>query len=851
MYDYLFYIFILSLRDCTGRCSGLAKIDTCGYCTGPGTSLTYNQNLDCTGVCNGPFRADSCNVCQLPGPDGSITSHADCANVCFGTARLDRCTICYGGNTGLLANQTVDICGECNGDNATCVGCNGVLASEPVAVDSCGECGGNDCGCFKISGISPMRGPRTGGTSITIKGAGFFRNASSYDKSAPNCGVPFSNTDGTAILPQCQFTSLSSGETAIGAPAYIVDHQTIMCTTAPVVGHQDNPQYSLSVRIDGGPYSASIPFIYDDYAPISIIEVRPTRAPINSNTTVTFVGKSFINTADMSCLIEGFRDCVEDSPAAGYLTYPAVFLSTSAITCFLPPSTIPCQFRLFLSLDGQMSGVIQTTNEFSTFTYAHSSPDVTSIHFSPDLTNLVISFDQQAELVNNMPLSCAAIFNTDTLQLLGNGDANCSWSNTAQREVHVSLPASATMQVNSPIRFKNGVVQTRGQRHSFEITDTPILVSDERNAVKPVAVLAGPTSVPVCGEAMYTAGESLHPGYKGFQYRWSLYTNDATITHFYSLVTELKNLASTTSTISLPTNLFLLNTEYHLQVTVINSVGLSDRATLTLTKDSSASLQVSIPGPTRYTLQHGEGIPLESRVITNDCIKLTGVLTIQWRLQRVVDTRRMLLQDQQLSPDVYTNTTTLSIPSTALAANSTYVVTLTVQETSQSLTATKQVTLSILNDTLVARIHGGNKTVSTSQTIVLDGRTSSVVSYHPSAATFTWQCSVLGSGAPCYNTTHDTPTAISLPQISLISLPASELKEGATYRFSLMLKQGVFSSQTSASVEVKPSTTSAVVVEILTPTSPMIATEEVTIEALVWSLVPVSARWESVSKLGE
>ena len=96
----------------------------------------------------------------------------------------------------------------------------------------------------------PARGPRSGGTMITIKGAGFFKNStSSYNPSAPNCGVPTKNPDQTVVTAQCRLVAQLTGETVFGTIAFIVDHQTIMCTTGNTVNHdQESSQYSLSVR---------------------------------------------------------------------------------------------------------------------------------------------------------------------------------------------------------------------------------------------------------------------------------------------------------------------------------------------------------------------------------------------------------------------------------------------------------------------------------------------------------------------------------------------------------------------------------------------------------------------------
>lgn len=232
-----------SHSDCAGMCFGNATIDDCGDCTGPGTGLYFNQNLDCTGVCDGPFAADSCGICQLPGEGGVVVENRDCAGVCFGDARLDMCGVCYDGSTNVSANSTVDVCGVCNGDSTSCFGCDDVVNSGRT-VDRCGTCDGNNCGCFKIDFITPERGPRTGGTEITIYGAGFFLNDSSipgysFEPESDNCGAPLRFPSGESISIACRFLTANSEQQLRGFSTPM-DQSSIRCITESTV---DFPTY--------------------------------------------------------------------------------------------------------------------------------------------------------------------------------------------------------------------------------------------------------------------------------------------------------------------------------------------------------------------------------------------------------------------------------------------------------------------------------------------------------------------------------------------------------------------------------------------------------------------------------
>ena len=90
--------------------------------------------------------------------------------------KLFRCGYCTGGNTSRPDTFGKDACGVCDGDNSTCKDCSGVINGGKT-YDRCGECkDANDptrnTGCIKLFFAGPFSGPMTGGTEITIEGAG-------------------------------------------------------------------------------------------------------------------------------------------------------------------------------------------------------------------------------------------------------------------------------------------------------------------------------------------------------------------------------------------------------------------------------------------------------------------------------------------------------------------------------------------------------------------------------------------------------------------------------------------------------------------------------------------------------
>ena len=836
---------IHSHRDCADLCFGSAIIDDCGDCTGPGTSLSYNELKDCTGICGGPYRADSCGNCQFPDSNGRIAEFQDCAGVCNGSALLDFCGGCYGGNTSTLANSTVDTCGVCGGVNTTCIGCDDAVDSGRI-IDECGDCGGNDCGCFQASHIIPSRGPRTGGTEVTVHGSGFFLNDSSllgftFDPETENCGAPFRYpTTLEFIAVSCQFTAPGRQFTVFGVA---VDQRRVLCVTESTEEFQPFvPGFSVRVRIASGLFSNPIDFFYDDYSSINVSQISPTDTEIEQETTVTFSGVNFINAAAAACLLYNFDTCVSTSQASTVMV-PATYYNSTSLSCLLPVANIPCQVTIRLSLDGQESGIIYTTQ----FRYQFSAPLVTSVHFSDDLTNLIVRFDRRVAVSNDLPLSCENTFSSNTILLFGGSSALCYFSTDLQDEITIELPPNASIKVGSSLLFLNSAVVTSGHQYSYAVSDK-LLVGD---SIRPVAVLNGPSSIPPCGSVMYSAIDSLYPGYGSLEYRWSIYTQDSMTDSFDKVIDYLDSLSRFESVIALNTTYFISGIDYYLEIVVANSIGLvSKPISLQLSKDSTPQIHVYIQGSTYREIYESEDLLVQSNVMLPDCGDPIGQVDFKWDVVQIVEPRQPLLSRVDFS-GVDRTSADIFIPANNWVQNTRYNLILTVRADDNTI-AVAQLLVSILPTTIEARIHGGDRTVTQNRTLILDAR-SSIENANLQSTMYTWSCSVIGSFEPCYNQSESRLIPVIIPQSSFVSIPSQLLIPNQSYNFTLVLSQGLQRAQASVVVDiVPPAPARPPIVEILPFLSVDVSSRPVTIEALVYSSEMIeSVSWNTLDLPGE
>jgi hypothetical protein len=86
----------LITSDCFGQWGGVAILDECDICNGPGLNeedCCGDETPDCLGECNGNATVDECGLCDT---DTSNDCVQDCLGEWGGSAPLDECGICEG-----------------------------------------------------------------------------------------------------------------------------------------------------------------------------------------------------------------------------------------------------------------------------------------------------------------------------------------------------------------------------------------------------------------------------------------------------------------------------------------------------------------------------------------------------------------------------------------------------------------------------------------------------------------------------------------------------------------------------------------------------------------------------------
>ena len=815
--------------DCNGVCNGLAVIDECGDCVNGTTGRVFNQRMDCRGSCDGRYTKDPyCGLCQ----ESSVAplDYRDCAGNCFGNAFIDECGECSAAYSGSGTSIT-DVCGICGGNGTTCAGCDGVQGSQKI-LDNCGVCGGNDCSCFKITSIEPNRGPSKGGTKITVKGAGFTFMSNMPSKFTDACGGALRDSRGDTIHAQCKLESPKQQWQGI---AQLIDHRTIVCTTPDsTVFAQRVFQFCLKVAVGTGKFTKECihtTFTYDDTANTRIDDITPTAGIIGHTTAVRLLGDNLFDSEPAQCLLSDFGDCnvpAEFIRADGFISVDATFVNVSEYHCFLPAFKSSCRVTIALSLDGQQSGVLDSS--FRHFTYFASAPEIVNVTFSDDVTTLVVVWDRAIETANRSDFTCRDIWDDASYYLLGGSTSTCSFQTYERKAVVVLLGSTATVSPGSVVTVKDDVIWTLGETFSYNATNASAMVSSLAQKLIPVSVIQASNVVPACGH--YTADGllSYNSGYRDLEYIWGLATEDSSTPHFLQLQRHLASFGRFSATIALNSKLFVVGVQYYLELQVSNVVGETSNLTrVPLTKAEADAPVVSIMGLSEQMLEVSKMAVFKGNVRLSECSN-ASTLSFLWRIlipstQRGVDDQVIDLEESERA--------TFVIPPHTLQPGIRYDLLLTVSSENASSTASTAVRTVVAP--IRAVILGGNRTVSRNSTFTLDASHSIDFAESRVNAEFEWIC--LRRHTVCYDDHDPHRRPINIPREESVDIDASRFAAGKTYVFTVVVRKDGRSDSTAVEITISNFT---VPVVTIWPVHRFISPhEKLSIRATVLSYLPV------------
>ncbi|XP_036360309.1 serine-rich adhesin for platelets-like [Octopus sinensis] len=452
--------------DCAGTCNGTATISDCGYCVGGVTNRTQKYGFDCNDVCNGTAYKDNCGYC-VNGEKKNGSDFQDCAGTCHAPGQTAykayqnnyTCNQCVQWNE-TLPDGFKDACGVCNGNNATCTDCAGVINGTSLK-DQCGVCNGNGSGCFSIIEVIPKIIPEYVEKTLYINVAGPKDDLVVLDI---NGNIPYTLVNSSHISA---VVNLTKGTYNI----YL------------------NNSQGLKANFSGfNVYKKSE--IVSSVSPLNL--TLDTKQPSDLSLSVS------VSVADqVQCLFYDSNNVVVH-----------VANKTNDL-CPLPKLTSSQKFQVGLSFNG-----IDVFGGPYEVTVIAKEPSVQSSNFGSTGAVIEVKFDRPIDTA--ALVTCDKIF-TNTTQL-GN-EAACNWYSDSTLTITVGK-GNDLIEAGSFLTFENDAVKAKGQSYAYP-NEMTITVGYPDQPVSVESVIEGPSKIPSCGVVQYTGTKSRGSGGRKLEYEWT------------------------------------------------------------------------------------------------------------------------------------------------------------------------------------------------------------------------------------------------------------------------------------------------------------------------------------------
>ncbi len=611
--------------------------------------------------------------------------------------------------------------------------------------------------------FSPKSGPTMGGTLLSVSGEGFVQTGQSRSK--------------------CIFQDPSHGA-AISEVNQVYNSTFLTCVLPPITylpysvlegGHL----LKLSVTGSMNIRSNDDTFFIFDLSRMKIGNISPNEGLNDTQSLILVQGSGFLDTGAISCSI------IADEQAL----VRATFVSTTLLQCTLPTYPNSARVHVGIFLNGQITASVQAeTQDANLFTFFATAPEVVSCQFTLSYALLLLTFDREVEIggendcnTTHIP-TCNLVFSDETISLLGN-DASCLWYNSQQRRVVVILPPTSLVQLNSLLVLRGTNIRTRAVEYS-RLASGSVQVDASSEVLKPVPVLEAPDYIPYCGNFIASGENSQHGGSIPLEYRW-LISNNFTGTELPTQDPTLRDYIpddfTNTSVLIIPSDAFMEENIYTLQLMVKNFLGLESTALANISKLNGPAPLVLIYGsPTRKVIVNAE-VRLEGVAILPECLNASGLVDYSWKIGSLTG------HDEVYLGSINTKSTVLVIPPFMLTPDSVFVAVLTAVIGGKSSNSSLQLMTEFLD--ITARINGGiHRALGENDTVLLDGSVSKGIDQNVTEITVLWHCTSISdtpsvSLLPC---TNSTGLPIQLSNDLVYTIPSSTLRSG-WYNFTLTL----------------------------------------------------------------
>jgi hypothetical protein len=597
-------------------------------------------------------------------------------------------------------------------------------------------------------------------------------------------------------------------------------------------------------------HSNRLSFIFFDLSTITISSISPSQGLNSSNHVTQITGAGFLNVDSVQWII--------GSNHHGNCSYS----TSTTYTCVLSPFPFPSQQLVQITIDGSETGFVQLKQNQTAFTFFSSSPVAYSTRFSPAHSSLIVSFDREVEIGGEAEYNtttrpnCSNIFDTTTLQLLGNS-ATCKWKNTRQREVVIDIFNDSLITTGNRVGVSGGGFRTRGVLFSRLNTVTVLEVepSDGHTLFNPIAIITGPTVVPACSDEVAFSGiYSQNSGPHSLRYLWNVSVmsfNASNATNYDSMVAMETILQyfpqSFTSNplLTLPSSAFDEEYYYTIFLTARNFLGFHSNSSVIVTKQP---MEVMLLGNNFVRVNPLDDVIVEVTVQTTSCHVMSDSLQFSWAMEdtsnrdNVSDVTHLLDTTTLLSPLLW-------IPRHTLLPGHQYrlIASLTSTQSSGVLAGYHSIQMDVSHPNIVIRFVGGAYvTLPHGSDVLLDISPSlNLDQYSKDEVGVSWGCVTGNPPSPCMNVVSDE--ILSLPSALTFTIPPTHLTPG-TYRM-------------TATIAGPSSASGSLLVNILQPSAPgggvrivtvergrpcIVPADEAVIEALVQTPQVGVIEWEGL-----
>ena len=418
---------------------------------------------------------------------------------------------------------------------------------------------------------------------------------------------------------------------------------------------------------------------------------------------------------------------------------------------------------LTLTDDGDEGGVGQlssTASSRATIKCANvAAPVLVSAVLSNSLLQIEVKFDTNVSPSGSSDFICGSVFSGSTVGKFGEG-ASCSW--VKSNAISVRLGQGATMVTGDSI----SLLPTNGIRRCPTSSNTAqgsVVLQAPVQAVTPVAVLSGPSTIGVCDNLVLDASLSSGLGGRPGSFSWSVSgDNSAAILDGVDTLTSVATISAST---------LAAGETYTFTLVVTNFLGIaSPPVSLSVVVLSLPVPNIHLKGPNYLSVARFEAVTL-SATVTQPCqsSSQTEPITLGWS---VTSPTGASVSHLSLPPGV----SSVRIPRGSLVPTHSYQFKFTVSSKGSSVEGSVSVQVDVRRSPLSGRVgSGGTNAVSHYSDITLDA---SSITDPDSASTqleYDWSC--VSEGVTCINASSLLPLNLSPNEV--VTFPARVLMTGS------------------------------------------------------------------------